>query len=395
MLDLVAPVPLPDLPSPAAGDFLLGWRGIVPYRVNLSHFPARSGGFFGFGTTSPFCMLHSSASVAGGAPATSGTTDANVIARMQGGSVGLDVGVRPSGVMWIQPRSVGNLAINFGLDICPNGGTADFYGQVNVRGTLLVGSAQQGLVQHDGTNMYLRSINSGNLFLGNGNINYWFIDAAGNYVPTNDNARDLGSGGNRCRVLYAATGAINTSDEREKLWRGAPTDAELDAAWQCFNELGFYQWNDAVDEKGVDHARYHVGLRAQRVWQIFAAAGLVDPIAANGKPGAAAYALFCFDEWDDEFEAVFEERDVPIDVEVEEEYESEIVGTDGEPIKKMRKVLARQIIRKNVDTGEKRQTRFAGNRFGFRPDQLDRLMMAALKRQSDRQEARIAELEAR
>lgn len=236
MVDLTT---LGDLPTPAAGDFVLVWRGTAPYRLNLSYFPIKNtdgqwlfdkataaagasnmatrqtqnagagggytagsateaihahnmefitgtgwvarqttasmvrqnganfefyantaltigsafsptlrytingttgamtlagggaaitgpsnvtGGFFGVGTASPFCQFHSSASVAGGAPATSGTTDANVGMRLQFGSVGLDYGVLASGPIWIQPRLVSTFASNFDLQLCPNGG---------------------------------------------------------------------------------------------------------------------------------------------------------------------------------------------------------------------------------------------------------------------------------
>ncbi|OYY67411.1 MAG: hypothetical protein B7Y47_16615 [Sphingomonas sp. 28-63-12] len=181
-------------------------------------------------------------------------------------------------------------------------------------------------------------------------------EGTGHLFPAADNAQANGGGSNRWSVVFAGTGTINTSDEREKAWRSAPTEAELDAAWECFEELGFYQWNDQVAEKG-DAARFHFGPRAQRVWSIFAQHGLVDPIV-NGQPGATPYAALCFDSWDDEFETMHE---------------------IGETV---------------LETPVVQQTRVAGNRFGFRPDQLDRLMMAALKRESDRQAARIAALEA-
>lgn len=114
---------LVDLLSPAAGDYVYAWRGLTANRLNVNHFPARNGaGFFGFNVANPFCMLHSSASVPGGAPATSGTTDANVFARLQGGGVGLDFGVLASGPVWLQPRLTSNFATNFDLQLCPNGG---------------------------------------------------------------------------------------------------------------------------------------------------------------------------------------------------------------------------------------------------------------------------------
>src|SRR3546814_21105810 len=82
------------------------------------------------------------------------------------------------------------------------------------------------------------------------------------------------------------------------------------------SELGFFQWIEAVDEKGPRRARYHYGVRAQRVWAIMAKHGLVDPISEDGRPGKTRYAFLCFDEWEDEFEdetetvAVTKQREV-------------------------------------------------------------------------------------
>lgn len=120
-------------------------------------------------------------------------------------------------------------------------------------------------------------------------------------TPGSDNSVPLGSASFRWSVVYAATGTINTSDEREKTWRGAPTAAELKAATAIIAELGFYQWNDAVADKG-DDARFHFGPRAQRVWSIMADEGLIDPIK-KGKPGNTPYAFLCYDEWKADKEA--------------------------------------------------------------------------------------------
>jgi hypothetical protein len=79
-------------------------------------------GNLGIGTTAPFTTLHSSRSVAGGLPATSGSTDANVFARFQGATVAVDLGVTGGGDTWLQPRSAGNFATNFPLLLSPNGG---------------------------------------------------------------------------------------------------------------------------------------------------------------------------------------------------------------------------------------------------------------------------------
>ncbi|ALH79000.1 hypothetical protein AN936_01005 [Sphingopyxis macrogoltabida] len=122
--------------------------------------------------------------------------------------------------------------------------------------------------------------------------------AAGTLQPGADNGQTLGSASFRWSVVYAGTGTINTSDMRDKTWRGGATAAELHAARRIAAELGFFQWNDAIAEKGAAGARHHFGLRAQAVWAIMADEGLVDPIGADGRPGATPYAFLCWDEWD-------------------------------------------------------------------------------------------------
>src|SRR3546814_6289888 len=102
-------------------------------------------------------------------------------------------------------------------------------------------------------------------------------------VCSSDLAQSLGWSSGRWSVVYAATGTINTSDEREKKWRGAANKKEIVAAKEMISELGFFQWIEAVDEKGPRRARYHYGVRAQRVWAIMAKHGLVDPISEEDR----------------------------------------------------------------------------------------------------------------
>lgn len=205
-----------------------------------------------------------------------------------------------------------------------------------------------------------------------GNSARWQLVTAGHFQPVSDNAYALGGASNRPTVLYAVTNVINTSDEREKTWRGEANEAELRAARRIMGELGFYQWNDALAEKGPDGARYHFGVRAQRVWAIMADEGLVDPIGADGLPGATPYAFLCFDAWDEEREIIYADAVV-------------------EPAKyrgrgRWRKLVSPEVIGQ-VDTGETRLVREAGNRYGLRVDQLALFLVAA-------QEARLAALEA-
>jgi hypothetical protein len=129
-----------------------------------------------------------------------------------------------------------------------------------------------------------------------GAVERWRITSAGTLQPGSDNGYDLGAASMRVRTIYAATGTINTSDARDKAWRGAPDAAERRAARRIAAELGFYQWLDAIAEKGAGAARLHFGVRAQAVWAIMADEGLVDPI---GEDGAAdtRYAFLCRDIW--------------------------------------------------------------------------------------------------
>src|SRR3546814_17815555 len=93
-------------------------------------------------------------------------------------------------------------------------------------------------------------------------------------------------------VIFSGTGTINTSDAREKTWRGAPTVEEIAAARRIVDELGFFKWNDATAAKGAEEARRHSGFRARPVGAIRAAEGLTDriPEGAAPAPGKAAKA---------------------------------------------------------------------------------------------------------
>jgi hypothetical protein len=204
--------------------------------------------------------------------------------------------------------------------------------------------------------------------------------------PGTDNNIDLGKSSHRWAVVYAGTGTINTSDEREKTWRGAPSEDELRAAKRIVGELGFYQWNDAVAEKGPDGARLHFGVRAQKVWAIMADEGLVDPLDKKGLPGKTPYAFLCFDAWDEVTEPIFEEVEMTREVEtVTQEPDGE--DEDGNPLFKEVKATTEEVYTERVATGETRVTLAKGNRFGLRVDQLILFLVAA-------QEARLAALEA-
>lgn len=161
-----------------------------------------------------------------------------------------------------------------------------------------------------------------------------FVVADETIRPGEDNSTTAGTASYRFSAVFAGTGTINTSDEREKENITAIKDAVLDA-WE---EVGFYafQFSDAVSNKGGNRARFHFGLLAQRVRDIFAGHGL----------DGMRFGLLCYDEWEAE--------------------------TDDEG----------NLIRE------------AGSRWGIRYEEALALEAACQRRRADRLEARIAALEA-
>lgn len=175
--------------------------------------------------------------------------------------------------------------------------------------------------------------NSFNIRL-NGLPPFLAVGTDGALRPGSDNVFSVGDASRRWSVIFSATGAINTSDVREKTWHGGLSPDEIGAARRIAGELGFFQWNDAIAAKGADGARRHFGVRAQAVWAIMTEEGLIEPETTDCR-----YAFLCHDAW-------LEERD-----------------SEGAVV------------------------RAAGDRFGIRPDQLSMFLIAG-------QEARLAALEA-
>lgn len=254
-----------------------------------------------------------------------------------------------------------NFTIN-GVDraIIDNNGFQAFQGSAGAPGYSFIGDTDTGIYRGSPDTFTISTGGTARLS----------ILSSGHVLPAADNAYQFGSGSFRWSIIYAATGTINTSDEDEKTWRGALTKAELKAGTRIIGEIGLYQWNDAIAEKGKD-ARIHVGVRAQQVWRIMAEEGLVDPITDN-KPGKTPYAFLCWDEWEDQTEPVMAERTIPAKYEGRGKNRVEVEPERVE----------------QYDTGKTRVTMEAGNRYGVRPDQLIMFLIAA-------QEARIAAIEER
>lgn len=118
-------------------------------------------------------------------------------------------------------------------------------------------------------------------------LEYQALTAFGAVAPSADNGFALGSAAARWATVYAASGAISTSDARMKQDMAPVDDALLDA----WGDVGWRQFRfaEAVAAKG-DGARVHVGLVAQDVR---------DAIDARLGAGAAVrLGLLCHDAWD-------------------------------------------------------------------------------------------------
>lgn len=171
--------------------------------------------------------------------------------------------------------------------------------------------------------------------------NRFVMKADGTFHPSADNAQTLGRSSERWSVVYAGTGAINTSDQREKTTPEQITDEVLDAWGEV--QIICFQWLASIQQKGEDMARWHFGVIAQQVRDAFADRCL----------DGTRYGLLCYDEW----------QETP-----------EVLDEDGNVV-----VAARK----------------AGDRWGIRADQCLFLEAAYQRRRADRIEARLAILENR
>ena len=101
-----------------------------------------------------------------------------------------------------------------------------------------------------------------------------------------DNVTTLGHPSVRWSTIYAATGAINTSDAREKTALEPIPDKVKRAIQAIRAQIGVFQWQDSIAAKGADQARLHVGVTAQMVQEAF----------LNEKLDPNRWALFCEDK---------------------------------------------------------------------------------------------------
>lgn len=153
--------------------------------------------------------------------------------------------------------------------------------------------------------------------------------------------------------MYAGSSTIVTSDGRLKQDVRELTAAERAVAMRCKALIRAYRFTDAVAAKG-DSARIHFGIIAQDVKAAFEAEGLV----------AEDYGLLCFDEWQEEWDDLYEE--------IPAVYSESIRGVDGKPIEIV--PAGRRLIRE----AGRRLVKPAGNRYGVRYEELLAFMIAVL-----------------
>lgn len=112
-------------------------------------------------------------------------------------------------------------------------------------------------------------------------------DIYGIFPPAIDDKYSLGMSSRRWKSLYAKSGIIQTSDERQKQQTSVIPDSWLDA-WRDV-EYTRFKFNSSVNKKS-DKARWHVGVIAQQIYDVFNKHGL----------NAFDIGLLCYDEWIDE-----------------------------------------------------------------------------------------------
>ena len=194
-----------------------------------------------------------------------------------------------------------------------------------------------------------------------------------NLIPSTDNTRTLGSAALAYSVVYARTGAINTSDATLKRDFRNLTAAEIAAGRDLARAIVVYRWRDAVDEKG-EAAREHIGPTVQRAIEIMQAHGL-DPFN---------YGFICHDTWEQqtvEHAAIEAQPALPA-----REAVPEVLDATGQIVRQAAPA------REGTPAVEARAayteiTLAAGDRYAFRYDELAMFIAAG-------QEARLAALEA-
>ena len=175
-------------------------------------------------------------------------------------------------------------------------------------------------------------------------------------IPEVDNGANCGRPGVRWATMYAVNGTIQTSDAREKTAISSMSENEIRAGIAFAKEIGTYKWLHSIVEKGEDAARQHIGMTVQRGIEIMEDFGL-DPLK---------YAFVCYDEWPEEPEVTKEEIRGNI-YSVGELASKDVLYEEYIQFENIPSFTWEETSRKTIVTKEYKP---AGNRYGFRYDQL-------------------------
>lgn len=182
-----------------------------------------------------------------------------------------------------------------------------------------------------------------------------FLRVDGVLTAATDNLNALGSGAYRWTQVFAAAGAINTSDGTVKTDVSAPTDTEIRVAKKLKSLIVRYKFIDAVEEKGRE-ARWHFGVIAQEVEKAFAEEGL----------NASDYGLFCYNEWEDQYQTI------PAEMVYHPAVLSSLVSPDGEQL------IIEEERWEVIKPAEQVLVKEAGGRYGIRYEELMCFIIAAM-----------------
>jgi hypothetical protein len=132
----------------------------------------------------------------------------------------------------------------------------------------------------------MRNDGGGSLEFWTGGTRRFFIGAGGVTQPGQDAAYSVGSAALRYTTAFLSSGAISTSDAREKTPVRGMTENEISAAKELAKEIGFYRFLSSIEAK-EDAAREHCGMTVQRAMEVMASHGL-EPMN---------YSFICHDSW--------------------------------------------------------------------------------------------------
>jgi hypothetical protein len=170
------------------------------------------------------------------------------------------------------------------------GGNANFTGAVAASGTFITTGASGGyqVNPRDGSGppyLFYAAGGYGSIYATDtGRV--CRMDNQGRWLPGADGVSELGTTGQRWLSVWSVNSVLQTSDAREKRWRGGLNDNELAASKALPREIGIYQWLRDLETDG-ENAKLQCGLLAQTVIEVFSANGL----------DALDYGFVRYDEW--------------------------------------------------------------------------------------------------